>query len=120
MGNSIYKLALQSGDWGYFAEVEIKVMIDNTLHDLRIDIKEGCEDRWRSAVIFGVTYAWEKLRSKLTGCRVEIIRIRGYEVDTTQIVMAYSAMNAFWDAVGEKPARMPTLEKEHGVFVIPK
>jgi hypothetical protein len=120
MGNGIYKLALQGGDWGYFAEIEIKVTIDNTLDVLEIDIGEECEDYWKSAVIFGITYAWEKLQSELTGCRVKIGKVRGFEVDTTQIVMAYCAMNAFWEAVGKKPTHMPTLKKESGIFIIPK
>jgi len=124
MGKSNYKLAMQHRGRAYYAEIELEIDIlpctDVKSTGLYIHFIENSENEWKSAVIFGVTYAWEKVEKGMQEYRVTIRSVRGHVVDTTQMVMAFAAMNAFWEAIDEEPITAPRLDSETGVFLVPK
>jgi len=74
--------------------------------------------RWRHGLAFGIAYACERsvaLRRKAARVRVTDVEWHN-PVDTTEIVMAFVAANALWNALGETQAAAPTLNAKTGAF----
>ena len=113
------RVAQASGGYGYFAEVELEVELGG--QGLRLDFGPGATE-WQEGARFGVAYALEhkgQSREDRRGARVRVLQIRGHAIDTTSMVVAYAAMLALWDALGESPARAPRIEGATGIFSIP-
>lgn len=112
-----YTLAVQQGNFGYYAEVAIVVTVESGLPGLVVDVSEPVDSVWDAGARFGVAYAFEKapmhgVRNKAV--HVTIKRIRGHVVDTTAVVVAYASARAFWDALQLAPPRDITLDSATG------
>jgi hypothetical protein len=117
-----FKLACQSGGKGYYGEVRLatRSVCDR---GLVIDFAPGCEAHWRIGAEFGITYGWELVqfsRSRGNGLVVTVLDIRGQPVDTTNLVVAFVAANALWNALGSAPEHSPSFDATNGRFTFPK
>lgn len=124
MFNGEYQLAIQKGDIGYFSKVSLEVNFTDKENSVEvifdeIVFDEVIEKPWKTAVQFGIEYAYEKLQNNEKGIKVNVTEIRGHLVDTTQITIAFSAMYALWNALDFVPDSKPELH-ENGAFIIPK
>lgn len=112
-----HEVALQSGNVGYFAAIELEAELKEGPPSLVVDFADGVES-WRAGALFGVAYAYEK--SPVRSVRVRIASLRGHVVDTTEAVVAYAAAWAFWKALDVVPAREPLMDADHALFSFPK
>ncbi|MCK6524265.1 hypothetical protein L6R49_22900 [Myxococcota bacterium] len=118
-----YTLAVQQGDFGYYAEVAIVVTVESGSPGLVVDVAEPVDAAWDAGARFGVAYAFERAPTygvQNKAVRVTIKRIRGHVVDTTAVVVAYASARAFWDALQLAPPRDITLDSATGTVSFPK
>lgn len=117
-----YDLAIQRGDWGYFASVTLSVGLEAADEGLVVEF-ETAGDAWRAGAQFGVAYAYEKSVDQIgqrQRVRVRVTEIRGHIIDTTEICVAYAAAHAFWKALDLTPLQQPSGDFDAGLFVFPK
>ena len=117
-----FRLATQHGNWAYFGNIELQVELLS--HGTGVEIVIPVEVwQWRTGISFGITYAYEKctqLGRPRCAIRVDVIRADGHAVDTTELVMAFVSAHALWEALNEKPIRLPSLDAAEGIFTFPK
>lgn len=115
-----FKLVVQAGQVGYYAEIVLDVQRSPQLEGIAIQFAPSCEIRYRAAAQFGIEYAWEYTPRELkgnTGLAVEIVTIRWAAVDTTSVLVAYAAAEALWKAISHTPRRPIKLDTEaRGIF----
>ena len=111
-------LAGREGTHGYYASVILEVEPDAQHGGVSVAFAQGV-DRYLAGLTFGVTYAYEKSGMK-DGARVRVLELRGHVVDTTEMVVAFAAAYAMWDALGVVPAREPELDAKTGLFSFAK
>lgn len=102
------------------AEVRLALRVDDALGGLEIGLEAPSDAAWQSGARFGVAYAYE--HSPVHGRRVTV-RVRrhfGHIVDTTEVLMAYAAAMAFWEAVGAPPPPGFALHVETASVTFPK
>jgi len=115
------KVAEQSGQWGYYAEVKLEVAEDDGLLDVQVNWPREIGDRWRVAVAFGVRYAWEHVSPHTTaGLRVLIHEVHWQPGDSSDLVVAVAAMRATWDALGRAPKVPPIIDAPSGRLTLAK
>ncbi|HET6882712.1 MAG TPA: hypothetical protein VFI31_21265 [Pirellulales bacterium] len=117
------RLALKSGNKGYFGEVELDVERDGDGGAIEVDFDPVAASRWQTGARFGIDYVLEHSPRRTlfpNGGRIHVSRIEGHLVDTTNAVIAYVAALALIDALGVQPREMPTLDVEKGLLVFPK
>ncbi|MBE7465792.1 MAG: hypothetical protein HS116_20145 [Planctomycetes bacterium] len=119
-----YKLAEQRGKIGYFARVALFAGWTRDSGQLELDFNANCGDvRWKTGVLFGVEYFWEKEVAGLMherGLEIKIHEIDGQPVDTTVLVVAYVTIHALRGAVGTDSRYSPEFDGEKGGFYFPK
>lgn len=69
---------------------------------------------------FGIAWAYERAVHPKTRMTVEIVKSRGHVVDTSELVMAFVAAQAFYAAIGMPAPESLTLDPATGVFTFPK
>lgn len=117
-----YELAVQKGNRGYFASVAIRAEIDEGEAGLVVEIADDIRS-WRLGAQFGIAYAYEKsLAQSDPGrrVRVEVTKLQGHVVDTTETAVAFAAAWAFWKAFDVTPSRELTADFDAGLFHFPK
>ena len=118
-----YTVAVQHGDFGYYAEVAVVVTVESGSPGLVVDVAESVDAAWDAGARFGVAYAFEKALMRGVqnkAVHVTITRILGHVVDTTAVVVAYASARALWDALQLAPPRDITLDSATGTFSFPK
>ncbi len=95
-----YKLAKQTGDIGFFAEVSLTIEPSRTGEKLNISFNSDVDKIYQYAVAFGIQYAFEKAYRVLKrNYSVKVTNVKGHVVDSTSTVLAYSAAKAFFTAI---------------------
>ena len=109
----------QEGQIGYYATVILHVERQSIME---IQYGDSCDPSWESAARFGVSYALGQL-AKTEGdvaFRIVIEKVLGHEIDTTDVIVAYAAAHALWDAIESKSEFPIAFHAEHGTFVFPR
>lgn len=114
-----HRLARQQGHRGYFADVSLTVQVEPGPPGLTV-LFDDAGGPWRAGASFGVAYAVERSRLDARHVTVQVTRLQGMIVDTTQILVAYASALAFWHALGVRPDRVPTLDLDTGIVSFPK
>jgi hypothetical protein len=117
-----HEIRLQQGGFGYFARVGVEVEWTVSPPELAIELAVNPES-WEPGLRFGIAYAFEHTVQgvlPLQGLSVRVTEFGGYAVDTKQIVVAFAAMNAVWNALDYPPTRAPQLDAQTGLFTFPK
>src|SRR5262245_11091960 len=107
-----FRLATQHGNLGYFGNVELEVeaLSNGTGVEIVLPIEVT---QWRTGISFGISYAYEKcahIGRPQRAIRVVVIHAQGHAFDTTELVMAFVSAHALWEALNEKPVRVPSLD----------
>ena len=117
------RLAVQSGNKGYFGEVELDVERHSPGGAIEVEFDSVGASQWQTGAQFGIDYVLQHSSRRTlfpNGGRIHVSRIEGHLVDTTNAVIAYVAALALIDALGVKPREMPTLDAEKGLVIFPK
>jgi len=115
-----YVLAKQVGDRAFFAKVTLVVSPSVDEAGLDITIDPTVDQRWHSAVSFGIEYGWERLgreRVDMPSVRVHVAAVEWQPSDTTLMTVAFAAANAIWKALKHRPAKEPQLDVASGSFI---
>jgi hypothetical protein len=122
MKNGEFVLAKQLGSKGYYGR--IRLAVEPTISRmLTVDFQAGTEQQWRSGAEFGIVYGWElyhRGHPAVGGLQVRVLEIHSQPVDTTNLVIAFVAANALWNALEWLPTRLPTFDLKNGIFSFPK
>jgi len=111
-------LARRDGNHGYYASVVLEVEVSGKRGEHSIEFAEEV-GAYRAGLSFGIAYAHEKSALE-QGIRVRVLELRGHVVDTTEVVVAYAAAHALWDALGVTPPRELVLDARAAEFTFPK
>lgn len=106
------------GGHPYFAGVTLAIRKEPCV-GLRVTFDDTVGLDWRGAAHFGIEYAWSKAIGSHTnhGVCVAVLMIQGMIADTTPVMVAYVAADAFWKAVSFVPEARPVLDMErNGIF----
>ena len=115
-----HKLSVQHGKWGYFGIVQLDVDLNPNIRGVHIEFAVA-DPEWRAGVEFGITYAHEKvIGNQPPGANVRVLEARGHIVDSSQVLMAFVAANAFCKAIDVAPPPGLRLDEETGKFIFPK
>jgi hypothetical protein len=117
-----YTLIRQSGSKGYYGTVRLAVGALDSV-SMSIDFAETCGHDWRIGTQFGLMYGWELYRRSLPetkGLKVRVHEIAGKPADTTNLVMAYVAACALWEALEWSPPKPPVFDADGGSFTFSK
>ncbi len=123
MGHGEFKLAEQAGPRGYFGEVALDAEQMDTNGNVEIYFDQENANRWQSGAQFGIEYVLEHISKRAlfpNGGKIHIRRIKGHEVDTNNVVIAFVTANALLDSLRVEPSKRPNWDKEKGVFIFPK
>jgi hypothetical protein len=118
-----FKVAIQKGQWGFFAEVTLEATPDANHVGVDISFDPVLAQNWQLGARFGVNYAWENTPTfarPFSGIRVVVQEIHGMPIDTTDLTVAFAAMNAFWKAIGACPRQQPSLDTDSRSVRLPK
>ena len=118
-----YKLAMQSGQRGYYGEVDLAVEATDRSGEVQVEFSERCAKDWRAGASFGVDYILDQLplyKLYPAGATVRIDRIQGHPVDTNSVVIAYVAAEAMMSALGIEARKRPSFDGATGLFTFPK
>lgn len=113
----IHNVVVQRGGRGFHAKVGLTVAKEP---GFRVKFDVHC-DPWKTAVEFGLSYAWNNLPERCTrgGCEIHVTEFHGMPVDTTDAVAALEAALALFDAFAFRPTEGPRLDPESGAVVFP-
>lgn len=103
MPNGSFKLAEQSGTYGFYAEISL-VTHDASDGGLAIEFEPTIDDSWKHAIEFGLRYGWRALRAEEAPPNLKVV-VESFEsnpVDTTDVIAAYVSVHALFDAFGRK------------------
>jgi hypothetical protein len=118
--NAGFTIAIQYEEWGYFATVDIAVDLSGT-SSILVEFADAVDEQWRDALKFGIRYAWEHIGNSCSaGLRVKVEYVEWNPVDTTQLVVAYTAAMALWKALEVAPTRLPYVDAKEGTIAFPK
>lgn len=109
------KVALQEGNVGYYAEVELHAEWTQT-SQLNVVLPQHVQDCWKEAIAFGCRYALEKIpvsTKKGAGLVVTVSSLRGHAVDTTSEIVAYATSLAVWKSLEVVPTRSPIVDMHY-------
>ncbi len=125
MKHGEYKLAIQSGNWGYFGKVVLRIETNGAAGGVKVDFDPQRAGDWQAGARFGIDYVLEHVSTKKLfpeGATIHVDSIQGHPVDTTNVVIAYTAVNALIRALEiEFPeSKMPNLDEKNGLVVFPK
>jgi len=99
--NGRCRLAWQKGNHAVFAEVVVKVerKKDGEAH---LVFSDETSASWKTGVELGFVHFCERLvdPDNVRGLRVEILKVRGQAVDTTDAALAYCTFQAIKQASG--------------------
>lgn len=118
-----YELAEQAGDAGFYAEVVVRLEIEDGKDGLSISYPGDLESDGCLAVGFGIAYAREHLRRELRLGRrmsVTVETVNGHVVDTTTMALAFAAAKALWNACGVEGPEGFSLDATARMFHVPK
>lgn len=115
-------LAQQIGSKGYFGKIRLAVEPVNSMTITVAFDETYCQD-WRIGTEFGIVYGWELYRRSqpvMKGLRVQVVEICGKPADTTNLVVAFVAAHALWDALEWAPPKAPVFDPKGGCFTFSK
>lgn len=118
-----YRVARQSGNRGYFGEVEVEVDRDLGNGSIEISFDPIHASAWQVGARFGIEYVLEHTPRRTLfphGGKIHVSRIVGHLVDTNNLVIAYVTALAVIDALGTDAQDVPELDPERGLIVFPK
>jgi hypothetical protein len=114
-----FSLAVQEGRRACYAKVTLRVERDARGSGVELDF--GPADGWKAGLQFGVAWAHERTSTpEGSHATVQVTHFRGYLVDTTEIVVAYVAAQAFYAAIGQPPPADLHFDVATGRFTFPK
>jgi hypothetical protein len=116
-----YELAVQHEQMGYYAVVRLEVKLVSFFQGARVTFADPATP-WKAAAEFGVGYAYERTHRagpKTLGAEVRVREIVWQPVDTTELLVAFAAAQAFCRAVGKAPPPTMRLEPATGAVVFP-
>ena len=118
-----YRVAVQHGKRAYFAVVALEVTVGvGAAETVRVANDSG-EPTWKAGMRFGIAYAYERTLKRNwlpPGVEVRITEFRGHVVDTTEIVVAFAAAQAFYAALELPPPPELQFDPASGIFSFPK
>jgi hypothetical protein len=125
MKQAEFKLAVQSGNRGYFGKVVLHIESNGAAGGVKVDFDPQRAADWQAGARFGIDYVLEHVSIKKLfpeGATIHVDAIQGHPVDTTNVVVAYAAANALIRALEIELAegKMPKLDEKNGLFVFPK
>ena len=112
-----HRVAVQHDQKGYFAEVALRIE-PRSERGLQVHIADHSE--WSAGVLFGIAWAYERAVHPKSGMTVTVASVRGHVVDTTEVVTAFAAANAFYAAIGKPAPEQLRFDPATGVFTFPK
>lgn len=118
-----HRLAVQSGNKGYFGDITLDVEHGGPTGAVEIDFDPVHASQWQIGARFGLEYILEHGPRRALfpeGGRIYVSRIEGHPVDTNNAVIAYVAALALSDALGVSPRKMPQLDTENALLIFPK
>lgn len=117
-----YTVKQQAGEWGYYAGIALEAQ-DCEPGQAGVHFKVRLSSPFQIAVQFGIEYALQHAAGAGRRPRpllIEVVATKTNPVDTTLVVLAYAAMHATWEMLGEAPRRQPEIRAEEGIFLLPK
>lgn len=118
-----YRLAVQSGNKGYFGDVALDVEHGCSTGEIEIEFDPAHASQWQVGARFGFEYILDHGPRRALfpgGGRIHVSRISGHPVDTNNAVIAYVAALALADALGISPRKVPQLDAENALLIFPK
>jgi hypothetical protein len=119
-----HTLQHQRGAKGYYGKIRLQVSNrDSTGIINSINFIEECEPNWKTGIEFGIVHAWEvwqRHQPNLQGVQVEVLEVGGQMVDTSSMIMAFVAANAFWKAVNWAVPTPPVFDPKSSSFTFSK
>lgn len=118
-----YRLAVQSGNKGYFGEIILQVEHGGPSGDVEIEFDPVHASQWQIGARFGIEYIIEHGPRRTlfpAGGRIHVSRIEGQPVDTSNAVIADVAALALVDALEITPRKMPELDAENSLLIFPQ
>jgi hypothetical protein len=123
MGHGENKLATQVGAKGYFGKVTVEAKTVDGDGEVTVDFAEAIPEQWKSGASFGIQYVLEHVTKRKLfpkGGIVRVLFIEGHEVDTNNVVIAFVAAHALYNALGVQPTKQPEFDASKGTFTFPK
>jgi len=124
MGHGESKLVKQVGAKGYFGKVTVQAEpLDGDTDEVIVDFDRTIPKRWQSGASFGIEYVLDHVTKRKIfpkGGRIRVLTIGGHEVDTNNVVIAFVAAHALYDALKIQPTKQPVFDESTGVFSFPK
>lgn len=122
MKSADYTVAVQHGNLAYYAKVSMNVASEEPGTGLQIDMDPAIDQRWSTALLFGIEYAagcFRRAAAAQSKIKVKVTNVGWQLSDTTNISMALAAIHAFWKAVEFSPDRGPVLDLPRRQFCLP-
>jgi hypothetical protein len=116
-----YKLAVQTGQTAYYALVRLEVKLVSFFQGARVTFADAAGP-WKAAIEFGVGYAYdrtERAGPKSLGAEVRVREIGWMVLDSTEVLVAFAAAQAYCRAVGKTPPAGLRLDPATGEVVFP-